>query len=86
MNDSKKDTVFVCSHGYAYDAFECEMMMSYAGMDALMEREERRHNFEQDTEQEQLLARQHAFGEADCPWPWYADEPSETEQPEIIET
>ncbi len=38
---------------------------------------------EQDVEHEAELARAEAYGESDCPWPWYADPPIEVQEPVI---
>ena len=43
------------------------------------------YDLEQDQETEATLARQHAVSDLDCPWPWYADAPTEVQEPEVIE-
>lgn len=39
---------------------------------------------ESDERREHTLARAEVFGEAECPWPWYADRPYEVQEPEVI--
>lgn len=69
--------VFVCSHGARYTAFECEMGMTFAAMEAEMVEQEAEWNFNSDINREVNLARRSVLGELDCPWPWYADDPTE---------
>ena len=54
-----------------------ELGMRQVDMDAEMARQEASWNFNSDTELETDLAHQHVSGELDCPWPWYADDPTE---------
>jgi hypothetical protein len=42
------------------------------------------YELEQDLKTETDLAVQHAYGELDCPWPWYADAPIEVQEPEVF--
>lgn len=61
-----------------------EMGMTQGTMDFLMEHQEREHNYAADTAHEEELARMHALGELECPWPWYAEEPVIEVEPEIL--
>ena len=76
---------FTCSHGCTYSEFELEMGMRWATVNYLMEQDQLRYNFERDQQTEQQLAREHVLGDLDCPWPWYADPPSDVQEPEVFE-
>lgn len=78
------EIVFTCIGGHQFTAWECEMGMTQGTMDYLMELQELEHNFEADTAHEEELARCHVLGDLECPWPWYADAPSITQDPEVI--
>ena len=75
---------YICSHGCEYSEFEVEAGMSFATMDALMTQEILDSDLEHDHARESELARAHALGDLDCPWPWYADAPIEVAAPEIF--
>jgi hypothetical protein len=75
-----------CSHGHVYSDFEMEMGMTFAQADAMMEEQRLEYELDQDLKTERKLARKYVLGEADCPWPWYADAPIEVQKPEIIQT
>lgn len=76
---------WACSRGYAYTEFELEAGMSFATMDYIMDRAESEHDLEQDLACEDRLARNHVNEDSDLPWPWYADEPCDVEEPEVIQ-
>lgn len=42
------------------------------------------YNLKEDQEHEARLAKAHAYGDLECPWPWYADKPYEVQEPEVI--
>lgn len=48
------------------------------------ERDRAELELSEDLDTENDLARKHALGELECPWPWYADTPTEVQKPEII--
>lgn len=75
---------YICSHGCEYSEFEIEAGMTFATMDALMTQEILDYDLEHDRAREQELARIHALGDSECPWPWYADAPIEIAAPEIF--
>lgn len=61
------------------------MGMTEEAMAADMADREAVWNFNNDTELEADLARQHAAGNFDCPWPWYADDSTEAIEHEVID-
>jgi hypothetical protein len=42
------------------------------------------YELESDLECEEELAQKHAQGELDCPWPWYADDPTIEMEPQVF--
>jgi len=48
------------------------------------EREFAEHERERDRETELEMARAEVYGDAECPWPWYADAPCEVQEPEVF--
>lgn len=65
---------------------ECEPFFPYCmfAMQAQMEREEAEWNLESDLAHEDDLAWAYVHGESDCPWPWYADNPSIRYRPQVF--
>ncbi len=76
--------IWTCSHGRGMTAWEMEMGMTSAAMSALMEEQEREHYLEADKAEDAALGREHALGQLDCPWPWYAESPVEVMEPEVL--
>jgi hypothetical protein len=76
---------WTCSHGCTYSEEEMEMGMKMSTMHWLMAQDEARHHLEADQAREIELRRAHVAGEAECPWPWYADPPIEIQEPEVFD-
>ena len=91
MADAQEPSVFTCSHGQAYTAWEMECGMLNSHMVHLMEIEDRAHNIQADQTEEQYLGERyldninHYSDPTDDSWPWYADAQWEVQEPEIIE-
>ncbi len=50
----------------------------------LMEQEQLENDLETDVEIERQMARAEVVGDAECPWPWYADDPCVVIVPHIV--
>lgn len=48
------------------------------------QRQQAEWQLEEDLETEHQLARDYVCGCSECPWPWYADEPCEMQEPEVF--
>jgi len=73
MNDHKV-TIWFCRPWESY----------IASLEAQCEQVEREYDLEQDIETEEQMAIAHAYGEGECPWPWYADDPIEVQRPQVF--
>jgi hypothetical protein len=63
---------------------EMEMGMRISTLDWLAQQSQLEHELNADQALEAKMARAHALGEGECPWPDYADPAIEIQEPEII--
>lgn len=82
--EQAEPNTFTCSHGCTFSEVELEMGMSFATMDFLMEQSLREHEFESDIFRERQLGIEFLDGLSEIPWPWYAEDQWEVQDPQIF--
>jgi hypothetical protein len=75
---------WTCSRGCYFTDMEAEMGMRMSTLDWLARQSQLEHDLNCDKDLEAKMARAHALGEGECPWPEYADAAIEIQEPEII--